>query len=302
VDPLAGKFPFYTPYQYAGNDPINFIDLDGKEKAQPDGGTSTANPTPPNQGSGGASVATSTTSSENATTENIEVHPNAYYNNDGTFLGYDSKNNNNEVYTADSATKNSDGSTTFENATKIKNITHEAFQKEAATVYGESSAYKMNTVTQDLKNEMYGIASVHQKNNIAYGANSPKAKEFLNLTPESRNNSSFKKAAVEALINAKTGGADKSNGAVMWDGKEQALYPASQDTFSIDGFELHMNTMGWSIDSTHYETWKTNVGSSFQAPQSKSAPGNYGNYKNSGKKRLESTAVYLQTIFWKVVD
>jgi RHS repeat-associated protein len=31
VDPLAGKYPFYTPYQYAGNKPINFIDLDGKE-------------------------------------------------------------------------------------------------------------------------------------------------------------------------------------------------------------------------------------------------------------------------------
>ena len=33
VDPLAGKYPFYTPYQYAGNKPINFIDLDGAEEA-----------------------------------------------------------------------------------------------------------------------------------------------------------------------------------------------------------------------------------------------------------------------------
>jgi RHS repeat-associated protein len=32
VDPLAGKYPFYTPYQYAGNKPINFIDLDGGEE------------------------------------------------------------------------------------------------------------------------------------------------------------------------------------------------------------------------------------------------------------------------------
>jgi RHS repeat-associated protein len=31
VDPLEGKFPFYTPYQYAGNCPIRFIDLDGAE-------------------------------------------------------------------------------------------------------------------------------------------------------------------------------------------------------------------------------------------------------------------------------
>ncbi len=33
VDPLAGEYPSYTPYQYAGNKPINFIDLDGLEEA-----------------------------------------------------------------------------------------------------------------------------------------------------------------------------------------------------------------------------------------------------------------------------
>lgn len=48
VDPLAGKYPFYTPYQYAGNQPINAIDVDGLEpdpkntpstqKAENDGG------------------------------------------------------------------------------------------------------------------------------------------------------------------------------------------------------------------------------------------------------------------------
>ncbi|HXA02799.1 MAG TPA: RHS repeat-associated core domain-containing protein [Cytophagaceae bacterium] len=32
VDPLAGKYPFYTPYQYAGNKPINASDLDGAEE------------------------------------------------------------------------------------------------------------------------------------------------------------------------------------------------------------------------------------------------------------------------------
>jgi len=31
VDPLAGEYPFYTAYKYAGNQPINFIDLDGLE-------------------------------------------------------------------------------------------------------------------------------------------------------------------------------------------------------------------------------------------------------------------------------
>ena len=31
VDPLARQFPFYTPYQFAGNKPIECIDLDGLE-------------------------------------------------------------------------------------------------------------------------------------------------------------------------------------------------------------------------------------------------------------------------------
>jgi RHS repeat-associated protein len=44
VDPLAAKYAFYTPYQYAGNRPINFIDLDGAEPATPGGGSTTLRP------------------------------------------------------------------------------------------------------------------------------------------------------------------------------------------------------------------------------------------------------------------
>jgi hypothetical protein len=32
VDPLTQKYPWYTPYQFAGNKPIKFIDLDGAEE------------------------------------------------------------------------------------------------------------------------------------------------------------------------------------------------------------------------------------------------------------------------------
>ena len=32
VDPLTKDFPFYTPYQFAGNKPIAFIDIDGLEE------------------------------------------------------------------------------------------------------------------------------------------------------------------------------------------------------------------------------------------------------------------------------
>jgi len=36
VDPLTKEYPWYTPYQFAGNKPIEFIDLDGLEEAKPD--------------------------------------------------------------------------------------------------------------------------------------------------------------------------------------------------------------------------------------------------------------------------
>jgi hypothetical protein len=32
VDPLTKGYPFYTPYQFAGNNPIWAIDLDGLEE------------------------------------------------------------------------------------------------------------------------------------------------------------------------------------------------------------------------------------------------------------------------------
>jgi RHS repeat-associated protein len=32
VDPLTAEYPWYTPYQFAGNKPIAFIDLDGLEE------------------------------------------------------------------------------------------------------------------------------------------------------------------------------------------------------------------------------------------------------------------------------
>ena len=35
IDPLTREYPFYTPYQFAGNKPIKFIDLDGLEEYDP---------------------------------------------------------------------------------------------------------------------------------------------------------------------------------------------------------------------------------------------------------------------------
>ncbi len=35
IDPLIGNYPWYTPYQFAGNSPISMIDLDGLEEVSP---------------------------------------------------------------------------------------------------------------------------------------------------------------------------------------------------------------------------------------------------------------------------
>jgi RHS repeat-associated protein len=35
VDPLTSSYPFYSPYHFAGNNPIAFIDLDGAEPSEP---------------------------------------------------------------------------------------------------------------------------------------------------------------------------------------------------------------------------------------------------------------------------
>ncbi len=226
-----------------------------------------------------------------------------YYGMDGNYFGNDGIDDD-KVYTASSVSKNDKGVVTSAEGSTDLGITHTEFRRQASTVYGESSAYKLNTVTGDLKKEMFAIASVHQKNSLAFGANSSKAKEYLALTPLQINSSKFKTTANAAVINALTGGFDYSYGATMWDGREQALFPASNNNRSVKygkkSFELHMNTMGWSISDSHFKTWEANVGSSFVAPQQKAAPANFGNYQNKGMIRLQSTAVYGETIFWRL--
>jgi hypothetical protein len=42
VDPLAREYPFYTPYQYAGNQPIISVDIDGLEGSDQNNGQGTS--------------------------------------------------------------------------------------------------------------------------------------------------------------------------------------------------------------------------------------------------------------------
>ena len=57
---------------------------------------------------------------------------------------------------------------------------------------------------------------------------------------------------------------------------EQALYPESENRCHVDGYELHMNTMGWK-------------------KKKKAVAG-----KLKGEMGLKSTAVYCRTIFWEL--
>jgi RHS repeat-associated protein len=234
-----------------------------------------------------------------------------YYGANGKWLGTDGEADD-KVYRAESVTKNDDGIVTKALNGIDLGITHTEFRIQAATVYGESTAYALNNVTEELKKEMFGIASVYQNNSEAYGGGSDKGKEYAAMTPEKINSSEFKTTANAAVINALTGGFDYSYGATNWDGAEQSEYPASNDDHSDPtrgngGFELHMNTMGWTISDEHYAMWKKNVGDSFQAPQHHPAPKNYTyynskgkkvTYKNIGKMSYTSTAVHGGTIFW----
>ena len=215
-----------------------------------------------------------------------------YYTQDGRWVGRD-KYGDKKVYVCDGVDKKG----RYINP-KDLGITHSEFRNKAATVYGESSAYSYsgNTVPDDLKHEIYAIASVHEKNAIAYGSTSSQHDGYIKCTPGENNKNAFRVTANAAVINALMGGFDWSHGATQWDGMEQALFPADDNRKSTGKWELHMNTMGWTISDEHYNKWKANVGEVFRAPQEKEAVVGL----NKGQKTLVSTAVYCRTIFWRI--
>ena len=224
-----------------------------------------------------------------------------YYNTQGEHLGDDGINDN-KVYVADAKEVKTleDGTvqTTYTNAKELP-ISHSEFQKEAATVYGEGSA----TYGIISKEEMFAIASAHQRNSVAFGSGSKAARSFLSKNVDERKGAMA--IANAAIINAVTGGTDYSMGADQWDGADQAMVPESNQELPSNGrFMYKMNVMGWSIKDNHYSSWKSAVekrfgNGRFSVPQYKKANTNYGGMKNKGKVRLTSTAQYGLTIFWK---
>ena len=236
-----------------------------------------------------------------------------YYTNGGVWLGSDQKKDD-FVYTASgvhqSKDKNGSMVNVFENPQKLS-ISHSKFISQSSTVYGESSAYrvrdKKSEPSEDLKKEMYAIASVHQRNSKAYGISSEPAKDFRSKSAKERNDLPLMRTAIAAEINALKNGIDYSYGATMWDGAEQAQFSENEQRKSNGHFEIHMNTMGWNISPKHYAQWKNNIGKSFKAPMIRAARDSFYNSvtkksipnPNAGKMRLQSTAVYGRTIFWK---
>ncbi|MBF4518200.1 hypothetical protein IRZ71_17690 [Flavobacterium sp. ANB] len=244
---------------------------------------------------------------------NVNGH---FYNNDGTFEGKinesDFQGSVNDVYVCDGKStqkdKNGNDFVTYNNTRILKendvNIPHEKFTTLSSTIYGESSAYKISIgFTMELAMEMFAIASVHKINKIAYGSDSDQAQLFREKEIEKRNGTKMQ-LAIGALIYSLTSENDASNGATMWDGAEQAQFLPNDNRFSTGKFEIHMNTMGWTISDEHYKKWKIGVeklGGTFNVPQEKYTPGVNPNnrFSTSETIALESTAVYLGTIFWK---
>ena len=242
---------------------------------------------------------------------NVNGH---FYNKDGTFEGKinepDFEGSVNDVYVCDGKStqkdKNGNDFVTYNNTNILKdnygNIKHEEFIILSSTVYGESSFPYLKKDDENLKFEMFSIASVNYAyKETAFGKNSTAAKDFRKKTLEERNDTKMQ-IAISAVINTYIGGKDYSNGARYWDGKEQALYPESDDRLKdkkVDGksYIIHMNTRGWKILDEHYKKWKEAIGSSFQCPQIKYSPSGV----NKGKITYESTAVWGRTIFWKDV-
>ena len=173
-------------------------------------------------------------------------------------------------------------------------MTRQQFTARAATTYAESS-FPWTPAGSELANEMKAIAWVNTRNNVAFGANSLDAKRYKSTAFGSQD--AKMKLANLAIVNQVQGGPDTSNGAVAWDGMEQAQYPGTDKRAHIPNpngpgtWQLHQNTIGWSISNADYAKWRQNVGKSFRAPQVSTT--------SSGKIGYYSTAVWGRTISWR---
>jgi hypothetical protein len=217
-----------------------------------------------------------------------------YYGKDGKHLGSDGNKDDNKAYQADS--KNADG--TFKNAVLLS-VTNSVLNQLANTVAHESSG-KMeesfaiaSTITNIARTESIykgDILTTLQKAGI-YGYRDGGYKTDYN------NNY---KHSMEAALNALMGGHDYSNGANRWDGLEQTYSLGDTRKFhysttkGIKKAESHAYTIGWTISSEHFQTWKQGTGRRFVAPKTKP--------NHLGAIHYISVAAYGRTIFWHYTE